>query len=420
MIGLSRNIFFLLLFCNFCSLYAGTQFLNHSALQLGRGQTGIAAPDGVSALSFNPALTAFVPSSISASVGMGNYRLHFREAGIPGNYLSQTNRFPFGFFGNWNSDKHDFALSFGAYQQFQHSSNWDPAWKGRFVSIKSNLSDYVLQPGFSYQFQDRFSIGIGLQIHRIQRLFSRSFTTAVPAGQEGILELDQAFWSFSAQLGIFGRIGKSLNLGLTFQAPVSFANTASRVRVFPDASLPQFTNEIADYKQQLPWRIGFGAVIQSTDAARFFVDINYSHFSQMDSMRILPASPNTFDPVDESLYRRSSFSLHAGSEFDLSRLIVYRLGMVYTSGKAKPGTLRTDYSFNKLISLTTGAGIFFSDWVEADIALAYTRFIQVNESADLNHLGIGGQFDGNSFWVSFGLRFNFKNQRLLRERIRNF
>lgn len=418
--GSLRNIFILSLLLSWGTLWAGTHFFNHSALQLGRGQTGIAGPDGTSAMTYNPALPVFVPSSLAASVGLGYYRNYFSEAGVPGSYLSQSNRFPFGVYGNWNPDKKPFSLSFGVYQQFQHSSNWDPAWKGRFISVKSNLTDFIFQPGFSYSIRERFSIGVSLQFHRINRFFSRSFSNAVPAGQEGLMELDQGFWAVSGQLGLYGRFGRVLDLGLTFQAPVFFGNQASNVHVFPDAALPGFLVETAEYNQQLPWKIGLGAAFQTTDAARFLIDVNYCHFSQMDSFVILPNEPNSFDPVRELLYQRNSFSLHAGGEFDLSRIAVYRLGMVYTSGKAKPGSLRTDFTYNKLISLTTGASFFFSDWVEADIALAYTRFIKLNEASEINHLGIGGQFEGNNLWLSLGLRFNFKNQKLLRERIRNF
>lgn len=399
---------------------AGTQFFGQGVYQMGKANTGIASPNGPSSIAYNPGLSSFVPSAFSFSAGMQHHRMWFQVENSPADYLEYGNTFPVSFFANYRPGKKNWSLNLGFYQLMSQELNWPSDWIGRNVVHEYSTRDYVLQPGFSYQFNERLSFGVGLQIHFIDVLYSRSFQSLSPGNPESIMALDDWFPAISGQVGLFYRINSRWQLGLSAQLPVFYGKDSSRVFRYPEAFMPGFVEEAASFNSQIPWNIGLGVQYSPMEALSFSLDLSYIHYKAMDSLIIEAGANYPLRDIHEAWFQKSGFQMKFGTEVDMGRLWSWRGGISFESGRAKTGSVRPDLSFNKLLGLTTGTTVFFSEVIEADVSVAYFRYLEVNEPKDINYLGFGGQFHGHSVWASVGLRVNFRNQQLLRERIRNF
>lgn len=371
-------------------------------------------------MAYNVAIMPFVDHSLDLSAAFHWHSRKFQVQNSPSIFNDKGSQIPYSMFYNLQLPKRDWAFSLAFYQDFNQNVDWPIDWVGRFVSISGTTRDYIIQPSFSYRIKEKFSFGLGIQLHLIDLNFSRNVPNLPPETAEGQIVLNELYMGLGANFGFFARLNPYWSIGTTATIPVNFGSDSSSVRFYEDVIQEEFEETNAGFHQQLPWKVGIGATFSPIEISRYSFELNYIHYKNLDSFNLVSSSPELFGSIAESRFQRNAVQFKFGSEFNISRFWEFRFGVNFETGKAKGGSVTPDYTFNKVFGLTTGSSIFFSEVLEAYISFAYMRNLEVIEDVNQNYLGFGGIFDGHQVYVGLGMRFNFKENKLQRERIRNF
>ncbi len=147
----------------------GSSVYTHSACVSARGHTAVAAPCGdASSVFYNPASLAMMPSALSggftAVLNRGSFT--YDQGARSGQTVDRegtTTPVPHGYASLRFGDR--LAVGFGAWAPYGLGIEWPETFEGRYISWKSQLRAFYLQPTLAYQvIPDRLAIGLGPQI----------------------------------------------------------------------------------------------------------------------------------------------------------------------------------------------------------------------------------------------------------------
>lgn len=138
-----------------------------------------------------------------------------------------------------NYRKGKMAYGIGAYVPYGLTSQWDDSFPGRFSATKAALQTIYVQPNFSYQITDKWSIGGGPVIGRSSVELTQAVdlstvpttTVGVNFGMLGIAQhtefaratLKGSAMGYGFNIGAHGHVNKDWDVGIRYLSQVSFA-----------------------------------------------------------------------------------------------------------------------------------------------------------------------------------------------------
>ena len=103
----------------------------------------------------------------------------------------------------------------GMYAPFGLATNYEDSFQGRYFGDKSKVKTFAIQPTASLRLNDRFSLGAGLVISKIEGTLSKYITPLAP-GSHVLIRGDDMSHSFN--LGALAEISDSTRVGVTFHS----------------------------------------------------------------------------------------------------------------------------------------------------------------------------------------------------------
>jgi long-chain fatty acid transport protein len=137
---------------------------------------------------------------------------------------------------NYRKDK--MAYGVGVYVPYGLTSQWPDNFPGRFSAVKASLQTIYVQPNFSYQITDNWSIGGGpvighssVELTQAVDLSTQLAQAGVTFGMLGVAQhtefaratLKGSAMGYGFDVGAHGKIDKDWEMGLRFLSQVSFA-----------------------------------------------------------------------------------------------------------------------------------------------------------------------------------------------------
>lgn len=296
----------------------------------------------------------------------------------------------------------DATVGVGFFSPFGLEANWPEGWPGRFVSTRSALRTYFINPEVAYRFLGRLRVGAGVQIVRGAVDLRR---VVAVAGQEVELDLSGTTWGVGANAGLqvdvldsswgFGQ----LSLGAAWRSPVSldFKEGVAHFSGVPPPLAPLLRDQGVATSVTLPQVLALG-VAWRYGGLRLGVDTEYTGWQSLSAIDLAFDDPAQNASVAKLFAH--TWNLHVGGEYAITESWLVRLGFLYDPTPSPPETLAPDLPDGDRINVAAGVGFRLSGF-SADLAYQYVQLMEQDSTFPL----LPGTLSGNAHVVGLTLGY---------------
>ncbi|PID63117.1 MAG: hydrocarbon degradation protein [Gammaproteobacteria bacterium] len=376
---------------------AGFSLIEHGASGLGNAYAGAGAvaADG-STIFFNPAgivelensqfagafhlldsNTDFTDEGSTTALALGGDELSGPDTASPGTTVLLPNLY----YVNKVDERLSWGVGFGI--PFGSSTEYDHDWKGRYITTKSGITVYDINPALGYRVNEQISVGLGLSV----QVLTAELESAIDSGAAclGVASQGSSFTTTDCvnagltpnrqEVDSYGEVtgesvAGSFNLGLqyspidTLRIGVAYRHgvdheldgegdftvnpqlQATLDSNDPAASTPEaaalaaglFRDTDASAEVDLPSTFSISGAWQAYDRLQLLADITWTGWSSLHEIRVTydnPVQPDTETLQEWEDVMRYSF----GVNYDLNSKMRLRGGVAYDE-EAIPGPYR--------------------------------------------------------------------------------
>lgn len=188
---------------------------------------GAAVADDASVAWSNPAAMTLLPAgkqvTMAAHILLPSFTFGDRGSTIPGAFGTGNGGdggdlavVPNGFFTMSVNPRLSVGLALNV--PFGLATEYDNGWQGQLTALKSEIKTLNVNPSVAYKVNDRFSIGGGISVQRIEATLS-AFTGAAATGN---LKLEADDVAFGFNVGVMAQLTPSTRMGFTYRSKVSY------------------------------------------------------------------------------------------------------------------------------------------------------------------------------------------------------
>lgn len=274
----------------------------------------------------------------------------------------------------------DLAIGIGVFTPFGLKVKWPEDWQGRFLSTRSNLETYYINPTIAYRFGP-IRIGAGLQIVRGVVSLSRAIRFGE---QEGFVTLGGGTWGVGGNGGIqIDLLEKFLSLGIHYRSAVKlgFDGNAHFGNV-PLAFSSVIHDQPVSTSLTQPDTLAMGVAVRPIKDLVIDADVVWLGWGKTRSIDL------TF-PEDQSRSLNQSFvknwnntaNVHLGAEGILGDAWRVRGGAMFDPSPQLPETLTPEIPDGSRINLAAGVGYAHDSGIRVDVAYQWVQLLSKTSTA---------------------------------------
>jgi long-chain fatty acid transport protein len=389
---------------------AAFQLIEQNASGLGNAYAGSAAvADNASTIFYNPAGMTYLPGR-QFSVGLNAIRPSFEfsnsgslnptafgggaatggNGGDAGDWAYLPNAYL-----SWAVSK-DLYLGLGLGAPFGLKTEYDPAWAGRYQSIKFDIKTLNLNPSIAYRINDAVSVGFGLNWQRFKAEYIRQ---ATPLSQVK-LNVDDDSWGWNA--GAMFQLSPATRLGVSYR---------SEVKQNLDGNLSGALNVPAQADLKLPGTFVLSAVHSPGERWELLGDLSWTGWSNLQELNIVNKSTGTVADT-LTLKWRDTWRVALGANYRYNSAWKLKFGVAYDQSPVSDAQYRpVSLPDNNRLWLSIGAQYKPSKDATLDIGYAYLYLkdpgINNNGGSQLTKGLVSGSYDssGNILGVQYSQSF---------------
>lgn len=358
---------------------SGFALIEQSASGMGNAYAGGAASaDDASTIFFNPAgmgqlsgkQIAVAAHAIGASVkfnGTASGLAPLQTAGLGnGGNAGGWALVPNGYFAMEVNPQTRIGLGVNA--PFGMQTNYDGNWMGRFQAIKSKIQTVNLNPSFSYQFNDSFTLGAGVSYQSISgELTSMTNYSAAAfklggapllgaiggAGKQGLSTLSGSDRAWGYNVGAMFNFGPNKRIGVAYRSrvkynlsgAVSFANA-------PAALAAAFALQPVTLAITMPDSFSVSGFHQLNDKWDMMADATWTGWSVFQQLNVLRANGTSLTNTPE--HWRNTWRVSVGANYHYSDQWLARAGVAYDQSPVPDAFRTTRIPDNNRVWLSLG------------------------------------------------------------------
>jgi len=227
------------------------------------------------------------------------------------------------------------GLQFGVgfYAPFGLGTEWPSDWQGKYLAVKTDLTDLVINPTLAYKISDAFMIGGGVSYMWSTVKLNYFPTPAVPAGTVA-LDANGHGWGFN--LGATYKPTSALSIGASYRHTTTIDYTGTATFANMGALAPFFPGGTGTTTIKFPNQIFAGIAYQVSPALSLEFDYQWIGWSTFDTLAITlpygPVFPLTQTPLQGPSKSPKNWKdasiLRLGGEYQAKEW-AFRLGFIY-------------------------------------------------------------------------------------------
>ena len=248
------------------------------------------------------------------------------------------------------------GLGLGFFSPFGSSSRWPQGWPGRFRSTSSQVATYYLQPTVAIQLHDYVDAGVVVHLVRGSVQLERDLNFLDSTGHA---TLGGAAWGWGMDVGAQVKLIRGvLDFGVAWRQGVELDFDG---RVHFEGEPLELENTLQDQGVsstiRLPETFQAGLAAHISPQLRAAFEAKYTAWSSIRSLDF-KYELGTLDSSQPKSWH-DTVSLHLGGEFDVSRALQLRAGVVWDPSPSPAFTLSPDLPDSPRLKVTFGAGYAF-------------------------------------------------------------
>lgn len=394
----------------------GYGIYEHSACQMARAGTGVAAPCGDgSAIFFNPAGilgsgNGVISGGVTYIGPSGSFTNDFTgvKTGLEDQkfYLPQL-------YAAKDLGEH-YAAGIGLFAPYGLETNWGTGFEGRFLGYQSKIKSVYVQPTFAAKVGSTLQIGGGFDFSWVSvtlRQRADLWSTPVPGAPPGVTfgNLGFAHGTDFADVDLHGTgTGVGFNLGVTWQphprvsigarylsqqkidindatATINQVNTGLVLAPGNPLSLPAGTpvdlilapqfladsllsDQTGSTSLTFPSQIVGGISVKATDRLQILADVQWVNWEKFNTLAL------TFQRLPQKVLVESyknTVGYRVGAEYQMNPRYTVRLGVLSHDAAAPDQTVTPNLPEGARTEYTAGLGAGLSPRLHVDLAYQY-------------------------------------------------
>lgn len=220
----------------------------------------------------------------------------------------------------------DPRLSFGIALNvpFGLSTEYNNGWQGQLTALESSIKTVNINPSLSYKVNDKFSIGGGFSMQKIEAKLS-AFTGAVATGN---LTLDADDIGYGFNLGVMAQLTPNTRTGFTYRSKISYDLEGTAIFSGPAGALAN-GNVRADLKvpDSASWSI-FSTVDPKWE---LMADLTYTGWSSIKRLDVIrtsgPAAGTTLTSLQFNW--KDTLRVGVGANYKYDDKTKFRFGLAF-------------------------------------------------------------------------------------------
>ena len=328
---------------------SGFALIEQSGSGLGNAYAGVtASAEDASTIFFNPAgMASLHGKQFVLSASLLGAESQFSDLGSSpaaaggralGTLSDNSRKFawiPNGYFAAEISPK--LHIGTGISTPFGSSNDYPSNWIGRYQALKSTIQAININPSFSYQMNDAFSMGAGLDYQRFKATLSNAKILGL--GVDGITTFSGSDNAWGYNLGGLLRLADNSHIGVSYRSAIQFklsgtAYTSSSAII---AGTNVFTPVTTDIKT--PDTLALGYFKPLDDKWDVMADLTRTGWSSFKELRVIQVSNGATMALTPENWR-DTWRVAAGANHHYNEQWMARCGLAYDQSPV-PDAFRT-------------------------------------------------------------------------------
>lgn len=401
---------------------AGFALIEQSVSGLGNAFSGgAAASDDASTIYFNPAgMTNLKGSQATVGLHLIKPTAKFKNEGstaFTGQALTGGNGGDSGALGAvpniYYATELDsgVVVGVGVNVPFGLTTEYDEDWVGRYHAIKSALQTVNINPSVAYKFGDILSIGLGLNVQKLDAelssamdfggiLYAKGFApVAAVQNMDGKLVLEGDSIAYGLNGGLLIEFTKDTTVGVAYRSGMTHhvegtADFSGTPAAFAAAGM--FTDGDVEATANLPATFSISAKHRLTPKLVVMADATHTNWSSFKELRF-EFDDNTKDGVTTEAWE-DAWRGSLGATYAASDDAVLRFGVAYDQTPIPSSYYRTPrIPGADRVWFTLGGGFKLSDTISLNAAYAHliVKDPKMNKTIDMTDPDDENLFRGN-------------------------
>lgn len=375
---------------------AGFSVNTQGATAQGQGNAVIAHTNDPSSVFFNPAL---INNLSGTQVAVGTTLLipnNKFQSSFSGKSFETANNV---FFPSTLYMTHKLAeelsVGFGFFSNFGLATKWPDDWEGRYISTKSVLRTYTLNPVVSYRLTPNISVAAGVSFLFLDAELNKMLNL----GSLGIPDVKQTLkgddFALGFNAGLLIDVNKDISVGAAFRSRIKTDINGNISHSFPvplpEAVTSMFPNTSARTTLRLPAMANFGIAYKGLSPLTIEVGGRWEGWSSYDEFRINTDKPIAgFQEITYPKKWKDIYSLNVGARYEVSNTVAIMAGYIYEGNPIPDETFDPIVPSNRSQVYCLGTDIRFNRFL-LGISYAYQK---VKDRSKNNAID-DNPFDGN-------------------------
>jgi len=291
------------------------------------------------------------------------------------------------------------------------STNYDPAWAGRYYALKSRLITVNITPSLAYQIGEGVTLAAGPQFQYAKGTLSNAVDIgtigalfgipgSIPGGQDGSATFQGGGWGYGFVVGATAQITPDITVGASYHSRIHHTLSGHLDFTLDKAGVGAVLNGAgllldsrAEAKAATPEIASAGARVKLSEQWTALAEADWTGWSTFQELRVHAiGSPFQPDDVTEQQWRSSWFG-SLGVEFKPDADWTWRGGIALDQSPVPHATFNPRIPDADRTWLSLGASYRASDSVE--LSVAYGHLFLPHGTVNLSQAGAGNALRGN-------------------------
>jgi long-chain fatty acid transport protein len=185
-------------------------------------------------------------------------------------------------------------VGIGTFSNFGLAQEYDKNWVGRYYVQKSALLGLSLMPSVSYQINEMFSVGAGMNVMYGYLNNEVAINNLAPGYGDGQMKLNDTTFGFGANAGVLFEPKKGTRIGLTYQSPIKldFEDRPSYSNLGPGFGALLANPAKLNLGMTVPQSVMLGVYQELNEKLALMADVGWQNWSQFGKVDVGVDSAN--------------------------------------------------------------------------------------------------------------------------------
>ena len=289
---------------------------------------------------------------------------------------------------------------------FGLETKYDKSWVGRYHAIESKIQTANINPAFSYSFNNKLSVGAGLQFQYIQGVLTKMVDANGSGTSDAFGKAKGDDWGYGYNFGLKYKINPKLKIGLGYRSKIEHKiegkTEVAALNMSSHFLLPLTTPEI----------LTLGINYKINNKFELLYDTSWTRWSRIKNMS-LTATENSSLNESSILNWQDSFKYSLGLNYRLNQKLLLRSGTAYEQ-RAVDKYRRPSVPSGDRIWASLGFEYKFKPGMKIDLAYLHQFHSKVSsnlekksitQAIDVGSLSADYKNSLNTFAIGFGWEF---------------